>query len=349
MHFEDVKQFLHVLTKDELFYQNYRKEKENPETFDDYIKSLDIKDIRKHRYIIPEIKETIPIDLNFEYEFADTSFGINIQKHDCFCPEYLHSHQFFELSYVYEGTCRQTIFSQTFNLTKGDTLIIPPSISHSIDVDDESIIINIMISKEELLNIFRNPSIAKHNKFSEVFVNYLYTDNKDAFIVHNGNDEEIAELMLKLYYENYNKYDGYELMLISYMTAFSARIERMHHNKIQLIKNQETGTSKINDMLTCIRDNYSTISLQEIASKFYFSKEHCSRLIKEKTGYNFKDLVNRYRMEQAANLLTSTNMQISYISKTVGFNNIENFNRAFKTYYKSTPKEYRINNTNFIK
>ena len=42
MHFEDVKQFLHVLTKDELFYLNYRKEKENPDTFDDYIKNLDI-------------------------------------------------------------------------------------------------------------------------------------------------------------------------------------------------------------------------------------------------------------------------------------------------------------------
>ena len=51
--------------------------------------------------------------------------------------------------------------------------------------------------------------------------------------------------------------------------------------------------------------------------------------------------LNELRLSRAAMLLTTTDTPVIEIAGMSGFNNISNFNRAFKMYYDTTPSKYR--------
>ena len=55
----------------------------------------------------------------------------------------------------------------------------------------------------------------------------------------------------------------------------------------------------------------------------------------------FVNYLNELRLTRAAMLLTTTDTPVIEIAGMSGFNNISNFNRAFKMYYETTPSKYR--------
>lgn len=93
-----------------------------------------------------------------------------------------------------------------------------------------------------------------------------------------------------------------------------------------------------------ITENYaSNISLDTIAEHFGYSPSHLSRLIKSKSGMTFTDYINSLRINEAQNLLSSTNESIVSIYERIGFNNRVTFTRLFKQFTGVTPSEYRKN------
>ena len=71
-------------------------------------------------------------------------------------------------------------------------------------------------------------------------------------------------------------------------------------------------------------------------NSYYFSA-----FFKKNTGENFKDYVNRVRIEHAVPLLISTDMKTYEIAENVGFGDIRVFNSAFQKIYRETPGNYR--------
>lgn len=91
-----------------------------------------------------------------------------------------------------------------------------------------------------------------------------------------------------------------------------------------------------------INDNFcENISLDTIAQTTGFSRYYVSHLFKELMNTTFVSYVNELRLTRAAMLLTTTDTPIIEIAGMSGFNNISNFNRAFKMYYGTTPSKYR--------
>lgn len=85
-------------------------------------------------------------------------------------------------------------------------------------------------------------------------------------------------------------------------------------------------------------------NLDEIASRFGFSRSLLTRAFRQQTGTSVVDYVNARRLEKAAVLLTSSSdkaiVQTAYES---GFSNLSNFHRRFKAAYGLTPAEFRRN------
>lgn len=69
---------------------------------------------------------------------------------------------------------------------------------------------------------------------------------------------------------------------------------------------------------------------------YYFSS-----FFKKNTGENFKDYVNRVRIEHAVPMLISSDMKTYEIAEKVGFGDIRVFNAAFVKIYQETPGSYR--------
>ncbi len=83
------------------------------------------------------------------------------------------------------------------------------------------------------------------------------------------------------------------------------------------------------------------LSLHVLAEEIHMNSYYFSAFFKKNTGENFKDYVNRVRIEHAVPLLISTDMKTYEIAENVGFGDIRVFNSAFQKMYRETPGNYR--------
>ncbi len=112
----------------------------------------------------------------------------------------------------------------------------------------------------------------------------------------------------------------------------------------QFTDNYGNGDTKrlISKCLALIENEYMCdISLGYAAEKLYISPSYLSRLFKKETGKTFIDYLKEYRLKKACDLLKHTNMRITEIAKTVGYDSYSYFNTLFSRFYGLTPAQYR--------
>ena len=91
-----------------------------------------------------------------------------------------------------------------------------------------------------------------------------------------------------------------------------------------------------------INAHYSEeIRLEDCAAMVGMSPSAFSRFFKQHTGRTLMDYIIDIRLGNAARLLVDTSEGISEISFACGFNNLSNFNRAFKARRGYTPRDFR--------
>lgn len=113
-------------------------------------------------------------------------------------------------------------------------------------------------------------------------------------------------------------------------------------NKIEELGNADACTdARMIEIMNYVQANYIDITLDDLAEKFFLSKPYLSKYIKEKSGMTFGDLVKKIRMKKAKALLKSSNMTVENIAMSVGYQNVEHFNRLFKKAYNMTPMQFR--------
>lgn len=73
----------------------------------------------------------------------------------------------------------------------------------------------------------------------------------------------------------------------------------------QLRKNVSRGV--LGEIEREIRENYAkNITLKSLSEKYYVNSAYLGQLFRKKNGQSFKDYLNNYRMERAADLLLHT-------------------------------------------
>lgn len=113
-------------------------------------------------------------------------------------------------------------------------------------------------------------------------------------------------------------------------------------NKIEELGSADACTdARMIEIMNYVQANYIDITLDDLAEKFFLSKPYLSKYIKEKSGMTFGDLVKKIRMKKAKALLKSSNMTVENIAMSVGYQNVEHFNRLFKKAYDMTPIQFR--------
>lgn len=116
-------------------------------------------------------------------------------------------------------------------------------------------------------------------------------------------------------------------------------------NKLMTIRKTEGAKEqRIIDIMNYIQNNYKTVTLDDLAQIFFLSKPYISKYIKEKTGMTFQENVKKVRMKKSRTLLKNNNMSVESIAESVGYQNVEHYNRLFKKIYNITPVEFRKQN-----
>ena len=113
-------------------------------------------------------------------------------------------------------------------------------------------------------------------------------------------------------------------------------------NKLEELGNSKScQDARMVEIMNYIQANYIDITLEDLAEKFYLSKPYISKYIKEKSGITFGEMVKKIRMKKAKSLLKGSNMTVENIALSVGYQNVEHFNRLFKKAYNMTPIQFR--------
>ena len=113
-------------------------------------------------------------------------------------------------------------------------------------------------------------------------------------------------------------------------------------NKLpEIAESQSCKDERLLEITNYIYANYKDVTLDDLSEKFFLSKPYLSKYIKEKSGLTFGDILKQVRMKKARALLKSSSMTVENIALTVGYQNVEHFNRTFKKLYNITPVQYR--------
>lgn len=86
-------------------------------------------------------------------------------------------------------------------------------------------------------------------------------------------------------------------------------------------------------------------SLETLAKRVGLTRHQASELLNERMGTNFTAFINRFRIEEARELLAARpELTVLAVALEVGFRNKTSFNEAFRTSTGMTPREFKKKN-----
>ncbi|MDO7906675.1 response regulator [Paenibacillus sp. JX-17] len=98
----------------------------------------------------------------------------------------------------------------------------------------------------------------------------------------------------------------------------------------------------IRDIARYLDQHYAEeISLQDMAGRFYLSREYISRKFKQEFGMNLTDYLGRVRIRQAKLLLLNPQLRVTQIAEMVGYQDEKYFSKVFKKMEGRSPAEFR--------
>jgi Response regulator containing CheY-like receiver domain and AraC-type DNA-binding domain len=123
----------------------------------------------------------------------------------------------------------------------------------------------------------------------------------------------------------------------------NALLENCLHITDYLIKEKMYSSESLTENIKkYVQSNYNKLlNLDKIASLFFVNPSYCSYIFKVKTGENLSNYIARIRVEKAKDILTSTDFNVSKVSRAVGYDNVNYFFKVFKNYAGCTPLEYK--------
>lgn len=109
-------------------------------------------------------------------------------------------------------------------------------------------------------------------------------------------------------------------------------------------KTRKKGENELlSTLLEYCNSNYADdISLENLSEALHVSKYYVSHLFSDKIHVKFNEYIHSLRINDACIKLISTDLPISEIAHSVGYNTIRSFNRSFVKQMNVTPTEYRM-------
>lgn len=103
------------------------------------------------------------------------------------------------------------------------------------------------------------------------------------------------------------------------------------------------GTSAIIKRAMRMMEQFAldNLSIQDIANKLGMSDRWLRQLFKEQVGASPQTILLTKKLDIARSLLDSSNLPITHIAMSAGFQSIRRFNDAFKKRYQKTPSNFR--------
>lgn len=267
---------------------------------------------------------------------------IEIRPHTRFIHFPRHRHNYVEIVYMCSGSTTHIINNtEVIELKAGDLLFLNQNVTQEIlPAGEDDIAVNFivlpeffdrpftMIERENVLRDFLISALA-HDGSSSL---YLHFQAKDLLPVQNLLENMIWNLFEHRKGTNTINQTTMGLLFMN-LSQFAENINQNNPNQYE--------QSLVFLILKYIETHYKEGSLEDISEELGYPTYYISRLLKRRLNSNFKELLQKRKLQQASYLLTQTTLSISAIMNAIGYENSSYFYRKFREKYGCSPKEYR--------
>lgn len=246
-----------------------------------------------------------------------------------------HWHTDIEFSYVTKGSLLYNVNGEVTELSAGQMIFVNSGQMHFGFWDKPC--------ECEFICTIIHPSLM-HN--AELFLKAIFGKNSPPQLIFDV--ERLSETPLFNAVSDINRIvseqtDGFELMLLSrvYELAF------LLYQRISVCREEGTSNKKLETvrrMTGFITQNYpSKITLADIAAAGNVCRSECCKIFREFLGRTPVEYLNEYRISKGADMLLSSENNVTEIAAACGFSSSSYFAECFLRVMKCTPSEYRKN------
>lgn len=266
-------------------------------------------------------------------------------------PEpHLHVHDFIEISYVTSGCGVHILGDKEYRVNKGDLFLINYHIPHEFrsfqSPDTEPINVYNCVFKPEFIDVnlidykdFKD--VIQYLSFRSIFS--LNPDTVDDLKLSEGENPALEHIYKKMLKEFTEKEDGYIELLRGYLIELLIQIFRSmkasFHKKTDMMSRH---ASLMEQSIQYLKSNYKVnVKLSELASRSFLSPTYYCKLFKDYTGATISEYIQKLRIEEACNLLKTTDLKVIAVAQKIGYSDIKHFNEVFKKLTGTTPSAYK--------
>ena len=166
----------------------------------------------------------------------------------------------------------------------------------------------------------------------ELNINYLMFQLIHLAARHDDsvNQEEIVYSISKSVFQGVNKSRNHMKRFVREYGEYLSQLRKKIYKGILVQVERE------------IRENYAdALTLKELSKKYYINSAYLGQIFQKRYGRPFREYLNKYRMEQAVQLLQYTDKKVYEIAEEVGHHDLNYFIDRFIQVNGCTPTKFR--------
>lgn len=247
-----------------------------------------------------------------------------------------HWHSQIEIIKVLRGTLNTKLYNNEYIAKKNDVIFVNPETVHGATPSDDCIYECIVVHLDMLSVDDNSCRFFIDNLLNREFI-------IEEFIESQKNEFHLAVDTL-FNCMNY-KSSGYKFKVIGALYHLLGVIIDNHmYNSITGDTNIPSSKNipKLKNVLSFIRHNYDKpITLKEMANCAGMSPKYFCYFFREMTRKTPIEYLNAYRLEKASRKLLNSDMSVTDIAYSCGFNDLSYFIKTFKATKGITPAKFR--------
>ncbi|MBB6674965.1 helix-turn-helix domain-containing protein [Cohnella nanjingensis] len=258
----------------------------------------------------------------------------------------LHTHEFTEICYVFEGHGFHYIGDETLSVTQGDLFVLPLGASHvfrprSTDRRYPLVVYNFLFDAERMADALRGFPGLDGLGAAMRQLDLLPAGDRPEWRRLRDASGIFRTFFAGAYLEFLGRRTGFVPRIYASFIVLLTELER------QLAATETGGASQPSPGALAVALDFihgaagSSVTAAQAAAAAQLSERQLHRLFPKATGFTFTQYVQNLRIERGCELLRSTRMTVQQVAEAVGYQDKGYFTDLFKKKTGLTPRAYR--------
>lgn len=263
-------------------------------------------------------------------------FPFQLYKIDSNHPKYemvMHWHNNIEIIKIVKGTLNLSLNNEKYIAQEGETYFVNSEVLHGA-IPNNCVYQCLVFNLEFLKN---------GNSTCDTFLEDLLSHH--TYVFEKLTHHTLLPIIDKLFYSMDSTLEGYQFLTIGAINELLAQIKinKLYDSKtLESVDKDAKNANKLKKTLYFMRANFDKdLTIKDIAEVSGFSIKYFCLFFKKETGKTPFEYLNDYRIEKASTKLLTTDLEITQIAYSCGFNDLSYFIKTFKKIKNITPKNYR--------